>query len=163
MRVADIVNFLPPDIPSPSVQLEIPPQLKAPRQVLERLSRFTRHVFLEGDMQGNLTIEAQQDTMNISSCFPSLRPRFEAMDEEQSQQNHCRLKCDSKRVASLLQCQSIPIDTSILCFVEGACLVLHVLLLPRGSGTLTYYLPSLFIDDLEREAREEEEEEEEKS
>ena len=160
MRVADIVNFLPPDIPSPSVQLEIPPQLKAPRQVLERLSRFTRFVFLEGDMKGNLTIEADQDTMKIASCFPSLRPRFEAMDEEESQGNVCRLKCDSKRVASLLQCQSVPIDTSILCFVEGACLVLHVLLSPRGSGTLTYYLPSLFMEDLDRQEEEEEEEEE---
>ena len=142
MRVADHANFLPPDISSPSVQLEISPQFKAPRTVVERLSRISRSITLEGDMKGNLVLRSRQEAMEISTCFNSLRPRFEAMEEGEARENSCALKCDSKRVASLFQCQSIPIDTSILCFVEGGCLVLHVLLSPNGAGTLTYYLPA---------------------
>jgi len=86
-----------------------------------------------------------------------LKARFEGMEEsettntseeeedgggrERLMNNSCVLKTETKRLITMLQCQTIPIDNCILCFCRGTCLVLHVFLSPRGSGTLTHYIP----------------------
>lgn len=166
MRVAEMQYHLPPRIPNPDVQLELP--LDRPiRTVIERLKLMSPYIYIEGCMAGELSFSIDGDGVSVRTYYNRLVPRFEECKaskeyhdngrqiEEDDTSVRCILKVDSKKFLSCLQWQSLLgrsiVHSAIICMVENEMLVLHVLLNPRSLGFFTYYIPVHFIspDQLE--------------
>lgn len=158
MRVTEMQYHLPPRIPNPDVQLELP--LDRPiRTVVERLKLMSPHIYIEGRMTGELSLSIDGDGVSVRTYYNRLVPRFEECKASKEYNNNeeaeddtsarCILKVDSKKLLSSLQWQSVlgrtVIHSAILCMVENEMLVLHVLLNPRSLGFFTYYIPVNYI------------------
>jgi HUS1 checkpoint protein len=160
MRVGEMQHHLPPRIPNPDVQLELP--IDRPiRTVIERLKMMSPHIYIEGCMAGELSFSIDGDGVSVRTYYNRLVPRFEECKaskeyhdnsrqvEEDDISVRCILKVDSKKLLSCLQWQSLLgraiIHSAIICMVENEMLVLHVLLNPRSLGFFTYYIPVHFL------------------
>jgi len=141
MRASEYEYYRPPDVPQPQVQLELP-NSKGFKNVVDRLKNISRNVFLHGDMAGSLTLRSQTESVCIKTFFTSLTPRFESLEEEECSGNKCVLKVDSKKLAMVLHAYNfLRFNAIIMCMIKDHSLILHVLLEPAASGTLTFYLP----------------------
>ena len=148
MRASDYEYYRPPDVPQPSVQLELP-ESRSLKNVVDKLRNISRSVYLKGEMVGNLTIEADTDAVGIRSFFTNLHPRFDSLDEELCQDNQTTMKVDTKKLSMVLQgyntLSRLRDRTIILCMIEGHSLVLHILV--NTIGTLTFYVGVMEMDD----------------
>uniref|UniRef100_A0A7S1TZY9 Checkpoint protein n=1 Tax=Phaeomonas parva TaxID=124430 RepID=A0A7S1TZY9_9STRA len=141
LKAAEIEAYAPPEVPAPSVQLELPASRQL-RTVVDRLKPFDRYVSLDGDMHGSLTLRAQSGEASIKTFFPNLSPRFDGFDDEAAAANNvATVRVDGRKLANVLAFYGVPCEAAIACFVEGVSFVLHVFLAPAGVGTVTYYLP----------------------
>lgn len=144
MRAQDIQYYMPPDVPTPQVQLELP-YGRSMRTVVERLRSMDRYCFVDGKMDGSLVFRVDNDRVAVKTFYGGLIPRFDSMDEDVDHQNTACVKVETRKLAAALHFAAQPYDTAICCLIEESYLVLHVLLLPRGSGSMTYYVP-LVVD-----------------
>mmetsp|Transcript_18863 Transcript_18863/g.31178 ORF Transcript_18863/g.31178 Transcript_18863/m.31178 type:complete len:158 (-) Transcript_18863:666-1139(-) len=151
----------------PDVQLEMTNE-KPLRVVIDRLKSISPHVYMEGSMEGNLTLRIDSDGSSIRTFFSKLLPRYEdtksSQDEQQQDSSNngtntptiakCCLKVDTKKLSSCLQWQSTMtknVSSALLCMVENEMLVVHVLLNPASVGFFTYYVPVHFLSSAELE------------
>jgi HUS1 checkpoint protein len=83
LRRAEMQNHLPPQINMPQVQLELP--MNRPiRPLVDKLKGIGEHVFLEGNMKGDLTIRLDHDGASMACFYNHLIPRWpedEVLDE----------------------------------------------------------------------------------
>ena len=166
LRKAEMQNHLPPQINIPQVQLELPKDRQI-RPVIDRLKSMGKHVFLEGNMKGDLTIRLDHDGASMACFYNHLIPRWQ--EEEEDDKNgergttpmpnanaSCIVKVDAHKLSTCLQWQQqtaqqqqwqLPVTSCLLGMVQNEMLVLHVLLSPEQVGFFTYYLPVHFLHD----------------
>lgn len=165
MRQSEMQHHLPPQINHPQVQLELP--IEQPiRAVVEKLRGMSRHVVLEGNMRGDLTIRVDQDGASLACFYSHLVPRWpQAEEDDENDENEddnrnkavvppdssssCVLKVDAHKMSTCLQWQQhqLPVTSCLLGMVYNEMLVLHVLLAPEQVGFFTYYLPVHFLQE----------------
>ena len=148
MRASEYEYYKPPDVPQPTVQLELPTQ-KSLKNVVDKLKGISRSVYLKGEMVGNLTVEADTDAVGIKTFFTDLCPRFESLDEDACQNNVTTMKVDTKKLSMVLQAYNtlgrVKDMTIIMCMIEAHSLILHVLV--SQIGTLTFYVNVMEMDE----------------
>ena len=150
-RASDMKHYLPPCVPTPSVQLEMSSSERTPlRTIMDRLRLTTPTVLVTGNPSGQLILELPSDNgdgISIRTVIDGLIPRMEACDPEKS--GPCTVKVDSKKLALCLQWQqqTALVSTAFLCLVENEALVLHAMLNPSDAGFFTYYIPVHFLWD----------------
>lgn len=147
MRASERDYYLPPEVPQPQVQLELPAS-KSFKNVVDRLKIMSKYLTLLGDMAGSLTARVESDVLSCKTFFSDLRPRFESLDENCSS-NKARLKVDTRKLATTLACYSLRHESIIMCMIEDYSLVIHVVLAPSSAGTLTFYLPVMNLTEEE--------------
>ena len=161
LRRAEMQNHLPPQINIPQVQLELP--IDRPiRPVIDKLKAIGPHVFVEGNMKGDLTIRLDHDGASMACFYNNLIPRWHEEDVERgpvsipNANSSCIVKVDSHKLSTCLQWQQqtekqqqwqLPVTSCLLGMVQNEMLVLHVLLYPEKVGFFTYYLPVHFLHD----------------
>lgn len=143
LRASEREYYLPPEVPQPQVQLELPGS-KSLKNVIDRLKNMAKYVTLHGDMNGSLTARIDSDVMQCKTFFSDLRPRFESLDQNCAN-NKARLKVDTRKLATTLQCYALRHESIIMCMIEDYSLVVHVVLAPSAAGTVTFYLPVMNI------------------
>mmetsp|Transcript_88165 Transcript_88165/g.172478 ORF Transcript_88165/g.172478 Transcript_88165/m.172478 type:complete len:332 (+) Transcript_88165:58-1053(+) len=146
MRATEMQYHLPPQINTPSVQLEL--SMDRPlRVVVDKLKSMGPHIFLEASMKGDLTIRLDHDGASLACFYHNLQPRWEEPDDNDEPtitiNSSCILKVDGTKLAQCLQWQQSHIATSscLIAMVHNEMLVLHVMLHPEQFGFFTYYLP----------------------
>jgi hypothetical protein len=166
LRKAEMQNHLPPQINIPQVQLELPKDRQI-RPVIDRLKSMGKHIFLEGNMKGDLTIRLDHDGASMACFYNHLIPRWQEEEEEDENGESgttpmpnanasCIVKVDAHKLSTCLQWQQqtaqqqqwqLPVTSCLLGMVQNEMLVLHVLLSPEQVGFFTYYLPVHFLHD----------------
>ena len=146
LRASEISNYRPPEVPAPSVMLELP-RTRQLRTVVDRLKQFDQHVLLQGDMDGRLSLRVEGAQCTVKTHFTNLSPRFEGMDEQQSRRNKAGVRVDARKLSGVLGLYNAQCSSAIVCFSQGHSLILHAFLSPEEAGTLTYYLPVGADDD----------------
>jgi HUS1 checkpoint protein len=159
MRQSEMQHHLPPQINHPQVQLELP---SAPpiRALVDKLKGMSKHVLMEGNMNGDLTIRIDQDGASLACFYNHLIPRWsegqrddqegDGRDNKQnSAASSCVLKLDAQNLSTCLQWQQhqFPVTSCLLGMVYNEMLVLHVLTCPEQVGFFTYYLPACFLQE----------------
>jgi HUS1 checkpoint protein len=158
MRQSEMQHHLPPQINHPQVQLELPstPPIRA---LVDKLKGMSKHVLLEGNMRGDLTIRIDQDGASLACFFNHLIPRWpgelhdDAIENRENKENasasSCVLKLDAQKLSTCLQWQQhqLPMTSCLLGMVYNEMLVLHVLTYPEQVGFFTYYLPVCFLQE----------------
>lgn len=155
MRQSEMQYHLPPQINTPTVQLELPMDrpLKA---IVDKLRQMGPHLYLEATMRGDLTVRLDHDGATLASFYSNLVPRWDE-DEDQTQphnpDSHCVLKVDATKFGTCLQWQQsqLQVSSCLLGMVHNEMLVLHILLNPDHIGFFTYYIPVYFMHEDELE------------
>ncbi|KAG7336605.1 checkpoint protein Hus1/Mec3 [Nitzschia inconspicua] len=80
MRQSEMQHHLPPRINNPQVQLELPPT--PIRAVIDKLKGMSKHIVLEGNMKGDLSIRIDQDGASLACFYNHLIPRWPQEEEE---------------------------------------------------------------------------------
>mmetsp|Transcript_24923 Transcript_24923/g.34158 ORF Transcript_24923/g.34158 Transcript_24923/m.34158 type:complete len:280 (-) Transcript_24923:433-1272(-) len=145
MRASEHEYYLPPEVPQPQVQIELPSS-KSFKNVIDRMKGLTKNIYIQGDMAGSLTVRLESDMVHIRSFFSNLQPRFESLDDN-SETNKAIVKVDAKTLATVLHSYGLRHDSMIMCLIEGCSLVLHVVLSPTCTGTLTFYLQIISLNE----------------
>jgi len=142
-RPDEMQHHLPPVIPLPDVQLEMPTD-KPLRILVERLKHISPTIYLTATMNGELTIHMNNEGASIRAFFNQLIPRKENCKEGTTD---CSVKVDTKKLTASLswQQQTALVSSCLLCLVENEMLVLHMPLHPASVGFFTYYVPVHFL------------------
>eukprot|EP00536_Pseudo-nitzschia_multiseries_P003462 jgi/Psemu1/284434/fgenesh1_pg.53_\ len=170
LRRNEMNQHLPPQINVPTVQLELPAG-RPIRPLLDKLKAMGQHVFLEGNMKGDLTIRLDHDGASMACFYSHLVPRPPEEDDDEeggatrrtdaSANNAnanaaCVIKVDAHKLSACLQWQQptaqqqrwqLPVSCSLLGMVPNEMVVVHVVLNPPTVGFFTYYLPVHFLHD----------------
>lgn len=148
MRATEMQYHLPPQINTPSVQLELPMD-RPLRVVVDKLKSMGPHIYLEASMKGDLTIRLDHDGASLACFYHNLQPRWEEPEDNNPDEppitinSSCILKVDGTKLSQCLQWQQSHLATSscLIAMVHNEMLVLHVMIHPEQFGFFTYYLP----------------------
>ncbi|KAL3945558.1 MAG: hypothetical protein SGBAC_000382 [Bacillariaceae sp.] len=157
LRQSEMQYHLPPQINTPTVQLELP--LDRPlKAIVDKLRQMGPHLYLEATMKGDLTVRLDHDGASLACFYSNLVPRWDEEEEEEhatpnNPDSHCVLKVDASKFSTCLQWQQsqLQVSSCLLGMVHNEMLVLHILLNPDHIGFFTYYIPVYFMHEDELE------------
>lgn len=147
MKADEFANYLPPQIPLPDVQLDLP--LQVPLRVLvEKLKQLSPTVHVHGKMTGELTLSIETDGASIETFVSKLGPHYSDCKDPENKQASTTVLVDTKKLWSSLfwQNQSIALS-SFLCLVQNEMLIVHVNI--GDDGFFTYYVPVHYMSEQE--------------
>jgi len=164
IQVNEFTNMLPPKTSVPDVQIVLPPASNPTlRNVLEKMKGMAGHVYVEGNMSGDLSFSTMTDGVAAKVYFSSLKVEFQdckASAEYQARHNPRNsaprddetltsiVKVDAKRLLEMFRWQiSLQkwVTDSTLCMVTDEMLILHCQLpvgeagSEGGTGSLIFY------------------------
>lgn len=150
IHISDLQWLSPPVVPPPVVALELPAG-KALKALLDKLNRFSRTVIVHGQQAGRLGFKLDEVTSGVGiRCFVhQLRPyQIPDSQQEHEQEDNASMRVMVRHLSMALDHFTVPTAQALL-FMAGAreAMVLHVKLQPEQAGALTYYLPSLPLED----------------
>ena len=168
MKVEELQYHVPPRLGFPDVQLTLPKE-RPLRNVVERLRGISPHLYVEGSMNGILTLRIDSDGASIRTSFDKLVPIHEDCKSTQDingdgelgdgsqmvmtqEPAKCTVKVDSKKLHACLHWQSTlgisDISSAVLCMFENEMLVLDVTLNPE-IGRFMQYIPVHYLSNEE--------------
>jgi len=139
LSASQLAQFSEPRLPDPEVYIMMP-ALRLMRNVIDRMKNIHDYLVLMANMGGELTLKVETDMVSIATFYTGLsHPQIEGRSPPQHEpEKHAEVKVDIKKFAKFLYSYQVSPTNVILCIVEGAALVLHVLL---EDLYLTYYIP----------------------
>jgi len=147
-KTSDMINYLPPEIPTPEVGLELPRGRSLLKGVIDRMSKFAKHVGIQAHQQfggagGRLIFRAEHPSAIIKTAFHALNAAKLDGDEIDAD-NKASASVDLRRL-SLVLSYSIHFNPQKATFYlsDNSCLYLHILL---DVGDLSVYCPVVVKD-----------------
>ena len=117
IRVID-TNYREPNIPSSQVQLELP-SLRSLRSVTDRMKFLSKHMMIEGSMNGQMILRVEVDTVRIQTIYRQCKPRSDINFDENHdpRDNHDGDGVGSVRVDARHFCKALGLggDATICC------------------------------------------------
>eukprot|EP00600_Ochromonadales_sp_CCMP1393_P005360 CAMPEP_0174973820 /NCGR_PEP_ID=MMETSP0004_2-20121128/11458_1 /TAXON_ID=420556 /ORGANISM="Ochromonas sp., Strain CCMP1393" /LENGTH=179 /DNA_ID=CAMNT_0016224319 /DNA_START=430 /DNA_END=969 /DNA_ORIENTATION=- len=162
MKSTEVIHFLPPQMPPPSVALDLP-KGKLLKTIIEKMTKFAKHVTLTACQSGRIALKADHSSVAISTYYSGLQPRYVGQllqDPETSVDNTVTVKLNLRKLSAIINMNHLNYEHATLYFSgnDGVMLLIH--LSPSRLGTLSYYLPVLLLgsdDDAEEEEEAEQE------
>eukprot|EP00934_Nitzschia_sp_Nitz4_P006541 Nitzschia sp. Nitz4//scaffold42_size132992//76878//77942//NITZ4_003402-RA/size132992-augustus-gene-0.106-mRNA-1//1//CDS//3329551727//6531//frame0 len=156
LRANEMQYYLPPQISTPTVQLELPSD-RPLRTVVDKLKSMAPHVYVEASGEGDLTIRLDHaEGCTMAVYYNDLVSRSDEQGSQQplSPSQPCILKVDGTKLSQCLQWQQSHLGTltCLVGLIPNEMLVLHIVLRPEELGFFTYYLPVYYMDDEEVQA-----------
>lgn len=147
----DLALYLPPRLPAPQVQLELPTHLQL-KSIVDRLVHMSPQVQVQGhNLKGEMVLHVETDGASSKTLLQGLKGRPE--DCQEGSNNEAICKVDTKKFNSCLPTGAKAVFSShLLCLIENEALVLHCS--SPHLGFCTYYVPVHFMDPEELENNE---------
>jgi hypothetical protein len=102
LQAIDIVNYLPPNVPSPDVALELP-KSKQLRPMVEKMGKYSKHVQLTAMQSGQLVLQVESSSVLIKTHYTGLVTRQEGnIDVDGSRRNKASVKVDRKKLSNVV-------------------------------------------------------------
>lgn len=114
-KVTDLVHYLPPDVPPPSVALSLT-RVKLMRSVIDRMSKLARTIQMTAHQVGRLAFKVD-GLCQVSSYVTGLTPCYEGtpMDEENDRNNISSVSVDNRKLAALFGISHLLTHHALLC------------------------------------------------
>ena len=147
---ADSIHLMaPPQIPSPTVALELPKYGKNLKILADKMSKLSKEITIIGEQNGRLTFNILDGSKSstISTFFTKVEPRFDTanLNESTDYNNKASVRVELKKLSSVLSYHNVQgyIESACVYMVEkNHPLVVH-LELQDEAGVITYYIPPL--------------------
>uniref|UniRef100_A0A6B2LNG3 Checkpoint protein n=1 Tax=Arcella intermedia TaxID=1963864 RepID=A0A6B2LNG3_9EUKA len=131
-------SFKEPSLPNPDIVIMLP-QLKAMRNVIERLKDLDTILTIEANMGGEMILKIQTDMVSIATFYKNLdHPQLDGRITNEGPEVISSAKVDIKKFWKALYSYQVDPTHVICCIVKGTALVLHALL---DDLFITYYIP----------------------
>jgi HUS1 checkpoint protein len=115
MRSTEVVHFLPPQLRPPEVALDLP-RGKLVRVVIDKMSKFAKHVQITATQRGGLILKADHASVTINTYFTGLNAQYVGnMDRVVSANNQVVCKLNLRKLSVVLNTYSLPITCSTVC------------------------------------------------
>lgn len=102
LQAADIINYLPPNVPSPDVALELP-KSKQLRPMVEKMGKYSKHILLTASQSGQLVLQVESSSVLIKTHYTGLMTRLEEnFDSENLRRNKATVKVDRKKLSNVV-------------------------------------------------------------
>lgn len=149
LKSSDIVYYIPPDVPPPSVSLEIPKH-KLMRSIIDRMSRIAKQIDLTANQNGRLIFRVDHGSAIIKTFYNGLQPRFEGnLDPAVDSDNTASVRLDIRKLSLILNFNHLIYSRSILFMKDHCAVVIYVNLSPSGVGSVTFYCPVIAVEQNE--------------
>ena len=146
LPVEEIKHYLPPEMPPPDVALLMPNKMKVLRSVIEKTSKFDKHMYIGAKQAGNMTLRVEDDLISVQTHISDLLPaRLEEMDMPDID-NGARVKVDIRKLSVVLGLQHLPWDDAYLFMCDNTALYIQVSLSDEGAS-LDFYVPVVVMDE----------------
>ncbi|KAJ1440868.1 checkpoint protein Hus1/Mec3 [Ochromonadaceae sp. CCMP2298] len=148
MKSTEVVHFLPPQMPPPSVALDLP-RGKLMKTIIDKMTKFAKHVQVTATQSGRIALKAEHSSVTINTYYSGLQARYVGQLTPRDVNNQVSAKLNLRRLAVVLNTGNIPVDFSTLYFSANEGVMMLINLSPGRLGTLSYYIPVLLLDDEE--------------
>lgn len=114
-KVTDMVHYLPPDVPPPSVALALT-RVKLMRSVIDKMSKLARAIQLTAHQVGRLAFKVD-GLCRVSSYITGLTPCYEGtpLDVESDRNNIASVMVDNRKLAALFGIAPLLTHHALLC------------------------------------------------
>jgi hypothetical protein len=153
MKPADIVHYLPPELPPPTVALELP-KGKLIRTMIDRLGRISKNIDVTGYQTGRLVFRVEHSSASIKSLYSGVQPYFDGnLDEDVDAENVATVGIEVRKFSQVIGLSALMYSRALLFLRENAPVMVHVSLAPAGAslGSLSYYVPVLLNTAMEED------------
>lgn len=157
----DIYYYMPPEIPPPTVALELP-HGRLFKTIVEKMAKISKYLHLDANMAGRLVLRVEAVSVTVKTFFNGLQPCYEAVVSgvtdsqagpsqiEAVESNKCSVKVDIKKLSSVLHFQNNLIWKKASVFLtSNETLVIHINLEPEDAGSVTCFVPVLIDAELD--------------
>lgn len=110
----EIINYMPPNVPSPEVALEIS-RTKLLKTMVDKMGKYSKHITVTAMQRGQLTLQVDHSSAVITTHYSNLTPRFEGTLTESSRGNKAQVKVDRKKLSNVLNYASLAKTGIFLC------------------------------------------------
>ena len=114
-KVTDLIHYLPPDVPPPSVALALT-RVKLMRSVVDKMIKMARTIQLTAHQVGRLAFKVD-GLCQVSSYITGLTPCYEEtkLDVERDRNNIASVTVDNRKLSTLLGISHLLTHHSLLC------------------------------------------------
>jgi hypothetical protein len=140
MRSTEVMHSLPPQMPPPSVALDIP-RGKLLKTIVDKLTKFSKHVQITASQSGKLNFRADHPSVTINTYYTGLFARYVGdltMGRDVNNQVVCKLNL--RKLSMVLNMHNVPVDHATLCKCPECCMhavfrcCCALLLFPEGGS-----------------------------
>eukprot|EP01032_Pedospumella_encystans_P010124 gene10124-11861_t len=151
MKSNEMVHFMPPDMPQPSVALDLP-KGKLIKTIVDKMTKFAKHVQITANQSGRLALRADHSSVIINTYYPGLLARYVGdMNPTRDINNQVVCKLNLRKLSTVLNMHHLAVEHATLFFAANEGVVLVIQLEPARLGSLSFYLPILLLDQEEEE------------
>lgn len=115
MKSADVIHYLPPQMPPPTVALDIP-RGRLLKTIVDKLSKFAKHVQITASQSGKLALRADHTSVSINTYYSGLFARYMGnlvMGRDTNNQVTCKLNL--RKLSVVLNQHNVSMDHATLC------------------------------------------------
>ena len=121
MKSAEVVHFMPPQMPPPSVALDLP-RGKLLKTVVDKMSKFAKHVQVTASQSGNLVLKVDHSSVTINTYYSGLLARYVGeLIPQRDGGNQVVCKLNLKKLSVVLNLFSLPVGHATLCELVFIC------------------------------------------
>jgi hypothetical protein len=115
MRSTDVIHYLPPQMPQPTVALDIP-RGKLLKTIVDKLSKFSKHVQIVASQSGKLALRADHASVSINTSYSGLFARYVGdLTPGRDVNNQVVCKLNLRKLSVVLGLHNVPVDHATLC------------------------------------------------
>ena len=140
MRASEIVYYRPPEVPPPTVALDLP-RGKLMKTIVDRMGKIARRVHIVVEQAGRIVFTVVHSEAIIKTHYAGLQPRFDTLDRSSDAYNKAAVQLDIRKLSAILNLHSMSWESSSIYIVDNLALVLNVILSPPDAGTVTFFVP----------------------
>lgn len=114
----DIVYYNPPEVPPPTVSLELP-RNKLLRTIIDRMAKFAKYVHITACQMGSLQFQVDHASTIIKTFYGGLVPRYEGnLRVETDANNTANIQLEIKKLSIVLNQVALQWDGGFICKYE---------------------------------------------
>ena len=115
MKSNEMVHFMPPDMPQPTVALDLP-KGKLIKTIIDKMSKFSKHVQITANQSGRLALRADHSSVTINTYYPGLHARYVGdLNPARDINNQIVCKLNLRKLSTVLNMYNLPVEHATLC------------------------------------------------
>lgn len=115
MKSNEMVHFMPPELPQPTVALDLP-KGKLIKTIVDKMTKFAKHVQITANQSGRLALRADHSSVTINTYYPGLQARYVGdLNPTRDINNQVVCKLNLRKLSTVLNMNNLSVEHATLC------------------------------------------------